>query len=74
MLKKCIYANIKDYEDKISDITNLATNTTLNTKIKEFKSKISNITNLVTNTALAAVENKIPDHSKYITTPKFNKL
>ena len=43
-------------------------------KIKEFKSKISNITNLVTNTALAAVENKIPDHSKYITTPKFNKL
>ena len=33
------------------------------------------ITNLATTTtALTAVENKIPDHSKYITTPEFNKL
>ena len=29
---------------------------------------------LATTTALTAVENKIPDHSKYITTPKFNRL
>ena len=29
---------------------------------------------LVTTTALAAVENKILDHSKYITAPEFNKL
>ena len=32
------------------------------------------ITNLATNTALTAVENKIPDHSKYITTLEFKKL
>ena len=27
-----------------------------------------------TTTALTAAENKIPDYSKYITTPEFNKL
>ena len=32
------------------------------------------ITNLATTTAITAVENKIPGHSKYITTPEFNKL
>ena len=35
--------------------------------IKLKKKKKSNINNLATNTALTAVENKIPDHSKYIT-------
>ena len=33
-----------------------------------------NINNLSTATALTAIEIKIPDHSKYITTPKFTKL
>ena len=33
-----------------------------------------NNTNLAATTVLTAVENKIPDHSKYITTPEFNKL
>ena len=33
-----------------------------------------NITNLPTTTGLTTVENKVPDHSKYITTPEFNKL
>ena len=28
----------------------------------------------IPNTALTAVENKIPDNSKYITTPEFNML
>ena len=51
---------IKDIEDKIPDITNLATNTTLNTKINEVKCKRPNITNLASTTALNAVENKIP--------------
>ena len=32
------------------------------------------MTNLATTTAFTAVENKIPEHSKYITTPEFNKL
>ena len=36
--------------------------------------KMHNITNLSTTTALPATENKIPDHSKYINTPKFTKL
>ena len=43
----------------ISDITNLATNTTLNAKINDFKNSILNITNLATTTAaLTAVEKK----------------
>ena len=33
-----------------------------------------NITNLVTNAAVTVVENKIADHSTYITSPEFNKL
>ena len=33
-----------------------------------------NITNLATNTTVPAVENKIPDQTKYITTPEFSKL
>ena len=96
-IKKDVYhAKIKNIEDKIPDITNLATNTTLNAKINEVKNKVSSITNLATNvslnakinevkneiprnnlattTALTALENKIPDHRKYITTPEFNKL
>ena len=56
-------------------IKNLATTTTaLITKINEVKNKISNITNLATTTTPTAVRNKIPDHRKYITIPKFNKL
>ena len=42
--------------------------------MNEVKNKIPNITNVTINTALTAVENRIPDHSKYITTPSFNKL
>ena len=41
---------IKNSEDKILDITNLATNTILNGKINEVKSKIPSITNLATTT------------------------
>ena len=57
-------------------IKNLATTTTaLITKINEVKNKISNITNLATTTTTpTAVRNKIPDHRRYITIPKFNKL
>ena len=73
-LEKDVYnAKIKDIEDKIPDSTNLATNTALNAKINEAENKIPNITNSATTTALTAVENKILDHSKYITTPEFNK-
>ena len=37
---------IKNTEGEISDITNLATNTTLNAKINEVKKEIPSITNL----------------------------
>ena len=52
---------------KISNITNLATNTTLYAKIIEDKGEIPNMTNLTTTTttitAFTAIENKIPDIS-----------
>ena len=42
VIKKDLYnAKIKNIEDKIPDITNLATNTTLNAKINEVKNLIS---------------------------------
>ena len=51
----------KDVEDKIPDITNLATNTTLNAKISEFKNEIPSITNLATTAAfkINKIKNKI---------------
>ena len=33
VVKKDVYAKIKNIEDKIPDVTNVATNTTLNAKI-----------------------------------------
>ena len=46
VVKKYVYnAKIKNIEDKIPDITNLAT-AALNAKINEIKSKIPNITSL----------------------------
>ena len=45
VVKKTEYnATIKDIEDKIPVITNLATNTTLNAEINEVKGKIPSIT------------------------------
>ena len=60
--KKTEYnATIKNIEDKIPDIRNVATITTPNTKKNEVKVEIPSISNLVTSTALTAVENRIPD-------------
>ena len=59
-------SDIKNIEDKILDITNLATNTTLNAKLNEVKREIPNITNLATTTALNAVKNKIPNVSHLV--------
>ena len=76
VVKKDVYeAKIKNIEDKIPGITNLAVNTTLNVKINETNlittttlyaetnevKKIANITNLATTTVLTTVENKIPN-------------
>ena len=71
IVKNDVYnAMIKNVEDEMLDITYLATNNTFNAKINEVKNKILNITNLATTIALTAVENKIPEHSKYIFTPR----
>ena len=61
VVKKTEYnAKIKDIEDEILDITNLATKTILNTKIDEVKAEIPSISGLATTYALTADENKIP--------------
>ena len=58
VVKKGVYSvKIKNVEGKISDITNLATNTSLSAKIREVESKTSSI--IATATALTVVENKI---------------
>ena len=67
VVKKEVYnAKIRNIEDEIPDITNLATNTTLNAKINEVKNKIPSIANLATTTVLTAVENKIPNVSTLV--------
>ena len=59
-------AKIKDTEDRIPAITNLATKTTLNAKINEVKGEIPIITNLATNAGLTAFVNKIYNVSNLI--------
>ena len=44
---------------KIPDITNLATNASLNAKTNYVKGEIPSVTNLATTAALTAVKNKI---------------
>ena len=52
-------AKIKNIENQIPDIINLATNASLNAKINDVKAEISNIINLAMNTVLTAVESII---------------
>ena len=72
------HAKIKHIDDKIPNITNLATNTTINTKINEVKREISSITNLATNAALNAkineVKDKIPNTTNLATTTDLTAL
>ena len=50
VIKKDVYnAKIKNIEDKIPDITKLATNASLNPKMNEVKGEIPSMTNLATN-------------------------
>ena len=66
VVKKDVYnAKIKNIEDKITNIANLATNTSLNAKINKIKGKIPSITNLATTAALTS-ENKIPNVSNLV--------
>ena len=77
IVKKDVYnARIKNIEDKIPDIANLDTNTTLHSKINEIKNKIPNINSLATTTVLllllvlllatTAVENKLPNVINFV--------
>ena len=57
VFKKTEYnAKIKNIEDKIPDISNLAAKNILNTKINEVKNEITSISNLATTFELTAVE------------------
>ena len=73
VVEKDVYnAKIKNIEDKIGDITNLATKTTLNAKINELKGEICSITNLATTAALNAkineVKGEISNTTNFVTT------
>ena len=49
----------------------------MNTKISEVENNLSAASSLITITVLntnGKIENKIPDHTSYITTQEFNKL
>ena len=76
--KQGLEKKIEDFNRKILDVSNLISNTTLNTNIDEVNKKIPDVSGLVTNTALNAkideVENRIPDYAKYISTPEFTKF
>ena len=77
VVKEDVYnSKIKHIEDKIPDITNVATATSLNAKINKIKDEIHSI-KLATTTVLTAVENEIPNASnlvKKITITKINEI
>ena len=66
-------AKIKNTEDNIPDITNLATNTSLIAKINEVNGEIPSITSLTTTTtALTDVENKVSNVSNSVKKTDYN--
>ena len=68
IVKKDVYnAKIKTIEDEIPDITNLATDASLNTKINEFKGEMHSITNLGTTAVLNAKRNEFKSEIPNIT-------
>ena len=76
IVKKDVYkTKIKNIEDKIPDITILASNTTLSAKMNEIKNKIPSIINLATNASLNAktneVKGEIPGITNLATTAAF---
>ena len=60
-------AKIINIEDKISDITNVATKAYLNAKINEVKGEISSITDLATETTLNSKINEVKGEIPNIT-------
>ena len=75
LLKKAEYnAKIKNIEEQIPDIINLATKTILNTKKNEFKRKVLSVTNLYTTPALTAAKNKILNASNLVKKSDYNLM
>ena len=73
VVKKTEYnAKIKNIEDKLPDISNLATKTILNTKINEVKNEIPSIIGLATTSVLIALENKFPSVSNVVKKTDYN--
>ena len=70
VLKTNYNTKITELENKIPDISNLATKTALTT----VENKIPDVSNLATKTALTAVENKIPDTSNLATKTALNTV
>ena len=76
MLKTKYNTDKTELENKIPDISNLATKTALTT----VENKMPSVSNLVKktdyNTKVTDIENKLNNnnHDKYINTPEFNKL
>ena len=67
LLKKLnIKIKIKNIEDKVPDITNLATKSALNFTINEVKAEIPSISGLAKTSALTVAENKTPDVSNLV--------
>ena len=64
--KKDYNAKIKNSKDKISSITNLATNGSLDVKVNDVKGEILSVTNLATTASLTTVDNKIPNVSDLV--------
>ena len=54
------------------NITNIATNPSLDTKINEVKGEIPSITNLATTAGLTTVESKIPNISNLVKKTDYN--
>ena len=71
VVKKIVYdVKIKNIKDKMPDITNLATNASLNPEIREIKGEIPSITNLAITAALTTVGNKMPNTSGLVKTSR----
>ena len=77
-LSDVVNAKTKNTEDKIPDITSLATNTSLNTKINEVKGEIASITKWATYASLNAkineVKGEIPNITNLATTTAFTAV
>ena len=79
VVKKDRYnAKIKNIEDKIAYITNLATNDSLNAKINKVKDEIPSFTNLATTAALNSkideVKGKLPNITNVASTMVLNAV